>query len=146
MVVVVVIIWLSNWTLSIVILNCWLTCLLTHSMEQRPIWEANLFSASQKIPPILRNLKVHYHVYKSLPPFPVQSQNNPVHTPQSHFLKIHLNIILPSAPGSSKWSLSFRFPHQNPVYTSPSPIHATCLTHLIVLDLINQRIFGEEYR
>jgi hypothetical protein len=30
-------------------------------------------------------------------------------------------IILPSAPGSPQRSLSLRFPHQNPVHTSPLP-------------------------
>ena len=35
---------------------------------------------------------------------------DPIHTPTSHFLKIHLNIILPSRPESPKRSLPSCFP------------------------------------
>ena len=43
---------------------------LTYSMEQSPSWEANQFSASQEIPHILWNPKVHYHIHRYPPPGP----------------------------------------------------------------------------
>ena len=92
-----------------------------YSMEQSPSWEADRFSASRKIPLILWNPKIHNSIDKCRPPFPILSQLDPVHTSLSHFLNIHLNIILPSTPGSPKWSLSLRLAHQDPVYASTLP-------------------------
>jgi len=44
-------------------------------MKQSLSWEANQFSASQEIPLILWNPKVHYYVLKSLPPVPYDNDD-----------------------------------------------------------------------
>jgi hypothetical protein len=104
---------------------CWRTRdIPTNSMEQSPSWEADSHSASQEIPRLLWNPKVHYRVYNSPPFFPLLRQMNPVHDFPPYFRKIHSNIILPSTPRSSEWSPPFRFSDQNFVWTFPYVLHA----------------------
>ena len=71
------------------------------------------FAANQEIPRILWNPKVHYRTHKC-----------PHLSPScaSSIQSIHPHpTSCPSMPESPKWSPSFRFPHQNPVYASPLP-------------------------
>ena len=123
-------------TISELLCLCGLTYLLTYSMVQSP-WEANWFAVSQEIPCISRNPKVHYRNHKRPPPVSILGQRNPNHIPTSHLLEIHPNIIHPSTSRSPQWSLSLRFPHQNPAYASPllhtrhmpSPSHSSRFFH-----------------
>ena len=115
-------------------------------MVQSHSWEANWFEASQEIPRISRNPKVHYRTHKRPPPVSILGQPSPVHIPTFHLLEIHPNIIHPSTPRSPHWSPSLRFPHQDPIHPLSSPIRATCLAHLILLDFITRTVLGEEYK
>jgi hypothetical protein len=55
--------------------------------------------------------------YSQQPPLlPILSHMHPVHTFPPCFPKDHSNIILPSMPMSSEWSLPFRISEQNFTY------------------------------
>jgi len=60
-------------------------------------------------------------------------QINPFHDPPSHFLKIHLNIILHLGLPSDLFSGFLTKTLYAPLL---SPIRDTCSAHLILLDLI----------
>jgi hypothetical protein len=84
-------------------------------------------------------------------PYPEPDQSSP-RPPPSYFLKIHFNIILPFTPRFSKWSFSFRFPDQNPVYPPPllhtrhmhRPSHL-CLNNTVLHHKTDVILFTESY-
>jgi len=88
-------------------------------MVQSPSGEANWFAASQEIPRISRDPKVHYRTHKLPSTVSILGQPNPVHIPTSHHLENHPNIIHPSTPRSLQWFLPSGFPTKT-IYT-PSP-------------------------
>ena len=64
-----------------------------YSMEQSPSWEANLFSASQEIPSILWNPKVHYSIHSRWPPITLY-----------HILYLGISQLGHNSRFSSNWS------------------------------------------
>ena len=147
--------WWATWNCSdnfqfrfhlITLLTYLLACLLyllTHSLTQLTPWSRDLEKltslASQEVPHIVWNLNVHYCIHKCLPPAPILSQIDTVHTSTSRFMRIHLNIIFPLC-----LSLPSIFPSGFPTKALLCSMRATCPAHLI-LDFISQTILGEEY-
>jgi hypothetical protein len=121
------------------------TVWITNSRELSPSWEVASCMATQELPDILWNLKVHYHDHKSPPLVPILSQINPVHTIPSYLrhtliLSTHLSLGLPNGllPSSLPTNILYAFLF--------SPMCARSTACLNLLHLIILIMFAEEYK
>jgi hypothetical protein len=115
-------------------------------MELSPSWEVANCTATQELPSVLWNQKVHYRVHKSPLLVPNLSQIDPVHTTPACLSKIHFKLFTHVRLGLSSGLFPSGFPTNILYAFFFSPTHATCYSHLILLNLIILIMFGEEYK
>jgi hypothetical protein len=65
---------------------------LSNAVERSLSWNTNVFTASEEIPCIVWNFKVHYHIDKNPPSVPVLSQMKQLNTNWSLFFE-YISIL-----------------------------------------------------
>ena len=111
--------------------------ILTYSMVQSPSWEANWFAASQEIPRISRNPKVHYRTHKRPPPVSILVQASPIQSISPHstscrsilILSTHLGLGIPSGLFPSGFPTKILY---NPLYSPYAP-HSQPISFFLIL-------------
>jgi len=131
---------------SVLIIKLFTWLLLTYSLtlcSRVPLHKLTGFQPVKKYPAFYGTRKFNItfttvHLLRHLDPV---HASHPTSWSSILILYTHLRLGLPSG-----LSLSFRFPHQNPVYASALPIRATCPAHLILFDFVTRTIYGEQER
>jgi hypothetical protein len=103
-------------------------------MELRPSWKAASCAATQELPNILWNPKVHYRVHKSPPLVCVLRKINLVQTTSSYLSKIRFNIVRHLRLGLPSGLFLVAFPPISYVH-SPSPpfvLHAPPISSSLI--------------
>jgi hypothetical protein len=77
----------------------------------------------------------HYCVHKSPPVYSIPNKLNSVHTSRPHFFNKHFNIVLPSAPRSTMYSLQVFRIHFVGVFIS-NRYHVCCVSQLDLITII----------
>ena len=105
------------------------------SLLQDPFWYPPIYAWVFQMVSFSRISPPKPRIHLSSPPYVLRLHTLPY---------VHFDIILPSTPGPSKWSLSLGFPHQNPVYTShlPHTFYAYILHFMYILILSSHLRLG----